>query len=134
MKRLIFSITLLIASASRLVAADAMGVIIYTEPVSKQEDVLKVWMTAASTTQLEYKTTPQSLNRTRIKRSSVNSVYFFEPPIFKEAMDLSGWIDAKELNLHYEKVRLVQVSTHESVAQHLAERKFLFGGRLLYPE
>ena len=56
MKRLIFSITLLIASASRLVAADAMGVIIYTEPVSKQEDVLKVWMTAASTTQLEYKT------------------------------------------------------------------------------
>ncbi len=88
MKRLIFSITLLIASASRLVAADAMGVIIYTEPVSKQEDVLKVWMTAASTTQLEYKTTPQSLNRTRIKRSSVNSVYFFEPPIFKEAMDL----------------------------------------------
>ena len=66
MKRLIFSITLLNASASRLVAADAMGVIIYTEPVSKQEDVLKVWMTAASTTQLEYKTTPQSLNRTRI--------------------------------------------------------------------
>ena len=88
MTKLVLSFILLFASGAKLIAEDAMGVIIYTEPVSKQEDVLKVWMTAASTTQIEYKTTPQSLNRNRIKRSVVKSVYFFEPPVFKEAMDL----------------------------------------------
>ena len=88
MTRLLLSFILLFASVARLVAADAMGVIIYTEPVSKQEDILKVWMTAASTTQIEYKTTPQSLNRNRLRRSAVTSVFFFEPPVFKEAMDL----------------------------------------------
>ena len=88
MNNLVLSFILLFASGAKVVAEDAMGVIIYTEPVSKQEDVLKVWMTAASTTQIEYKTTPQSLNRSRIKRSAVKSVYFFEPPVFKEAMDL----------------------------------------------
>ena len=88
MTKLVLSFILLFASGAKLIAEDAMGVIIYTEPVSKQEDVLKVWMTAASTTQIEYKTTPQSLNRSRIKRSAVKSVYFFEPPVFREAMDL----------------------------------------------
>ena len=88
MNKLVFSLTLLIASAAKVAAADAMAVISYIEPISKQEDVLKVWITAASTTQVEYKTTPQSLNRTRLKRSAIKSIYFFEPPVFKEAMDL----------------------------------------------
>ncbi len=83
MNKLVFSLTLLIASAAKVAAADAMAVISYIEPISKQEDVLKVWITAASTTQVEYKTTPQSLNRTRLKRSAIKSIYFFEPPVFK---------------------------------------------------
>ena len=52
MTKLVLSFILLFASGAKLIAEDAMGVIIYTEPVSKQEDVLKVWMTAASTTQI----------------------------------------------------------------------------------
>ncbi|MCP4731938.1 MAG: hypothetical protein QF405_14445 [Roseibacillus sp.] len=88
MKKLILGTIFLFVCVVRLTAADALSLIGYTEPVSKQDDIMKVWITAASSTQIEYKTTPQSLNRNRIKRSEVKSVYFFEPPIFKEAMEL----------------------------------------------
>ncbi len=89
MQKLIFGSILSFAFLARLTAADALALIVYEEPVNKQKDVMKVWITAASSTQIEYKTTPQSLNRTRIKREGVvESVYFFEPPIFKEAMEL----------------------------------------------
>lgn len=88
MKKLLLSSLFLIASLAKLTAADAQSLLVYTEPVNKQDDVMKVWITAASSTQIEYKTTPQSLNRDRILRSQVKSVYFFEPPIFKEATEL----------------------------------------------
>ncbi len=88
MNKLIFGTIFLFASLSRLTAVDALALLVYTEPVNKQDDVMKVWITAASSTQIEYKTTPQSLNRNRIKRSEVKSVYFFEPVVFKEAMEL----------------------------------------------
>ena len=96
MNKLILGIIFLFVSMIRLPAADALALIGYTEPVSKQDDIMKVWITAASSTQIEYKTTPQSLNRNRIKRSEVKSVYFFEPPIFKEAEELysAGWLES----------------------------------------
>ena len=88
MKKLILGTIFLTASLVRLSAADALALLVYTEPVNGQDDMMKVWITAASSTQIEYKTTPQSLNRNRIKRTTVKSVYFFEPPIFKEAVEL----------------------------------------------
>ena len=88
MKKLILGTIFVIASLARLSAADALALIVYTEPVNGQDDMMKVWITAASSTQIEYKTTPQSLNRNRIKRSTVKSVYFFEPTVFKDAVQL----------------------------------------------
>ena len=67
MNKLILGTLFLFVSMIRLPAADALALIGYTEPVSKQDDIMKVWITAASSTQIEYKTTPQSLNRNRIK-------------------------------------------------------------------
>ena len=94
MKKLILGIFFLILSLVRISAADALALIVYEEPVNGQDDMMKVWITAASGSNIEYKTTPQSLNRNRIRRDKaeglpfVKSVYFFEPPVFKEAVQL----------------------------------------------
>lgn len=88
MKRLLVLPLLFVVSASAATAADAHALMVYTEKVSGQEDIAPIWITAASALNIEYKTTPKSLNRTRKARSEVNSLYFYEPPIFKEAMEL----------------------------------------------
>ena len=62
---------------------DAMARIVITD-----EGGQTVWITAASSTNLEYKIVKDSLNRKRTPLSSIESIYFFEPPEFGEAMDL----------------------------------------------
>lgn len=88
MKKLLASMLLMTLSTAAAVAADAHAVIVYLDKQTKQPDTMVVWITAASTLNLEFKTAPQSLNRTRMPRNEIKSVYFFEPPLFKEAMEL----------------------------------------------
>lgn len=82
MKKILAYSTLLAALAAPAVAADAHAVLVY------EDDAEQVWLTAASTLNIEYKTTPQGLNRTRKPRAEVKTIYFYEPPIFKEAVQL----------------------------------------------
>ena len=88
MKKLFLATLILAVTLTRLTAADAHALLVYTDKVSGQDDIMPVWITAASALNIEYKTTPQGLNRTRMSRASINSIYFFEPPIFKEATEL----------------------------------------------
>ncbi|MEO1835101.1 MAG: hypothetical protein ABGZ49_06360 [Akkermansiaceae bacterium] len=88
MKRLFLTALLLALSLGKLSAADAYAVMVYTEKTSGKDDIMKIWITAASPTAIEFKTVAQGLNRTRMMRSTIKSIYFFEPPIFKEATEL----------------------------------------------
>jgi hypothetical protein len=88
MKRLFLTTLLLALSLGKLSAADAYAVMVYTEKTSGKDDIMKIWITAASPTAIEFKTVAQGLNRTRMMRSTIKSIYFFEPPIFKEATEL----------------------------------------------
>jgi hypothetical protein len=62
---------------------DAMARVVLTD-----EGGQTIWITAASSTNLEYKVVKDSLNRKRVPRSSVEALYFFEPPEFAEALEL----------------------------------------------
>ncbi len=86
MKKLLLLSLFGLASALPSRALDAHSVIVYVDKTSKQEDTMQVWITAASATNIEFKRTEQGLNRTRMSRSSIKSIYFYEPPLFKEAM------------------------------------------------
>lgn len=88
MKNLFACTLLLVASAAAATAADAHSVIVYLIKANNEPDTMPVWITAASSQNIEFKTTPQGLNVTRMPRSEIKSIYFYEPPIFKEAMEL----------------------------------------------
>ncbi len=87
MKKLLVPSLLLLACTGIATAADAHSVIVYTTK-SGVEDVAPIWIIAASPLNIEYKTTEQSLNRVRKPRAEIKSIYFYEPPIFKEATEL----------------------------------------------
>ena len=88
MKKLLACMLLLAAAVPGARAADAHAIIVYIVQANNEPDTMPVWITAASTLNIEFKTTPQGLNRTRMPRSEIKSIYFYEPPIFKEAMEL----------------------------------------------
>lgn len=82
MKKRLLIPSLLLAPAAAVLAEDAHAILVY------EDDAEQAWIIAASTTNIEYKTTPQGLNRIRKPRSEIKSVYFYEPPVFKEAVQL----------------------------------------------
>ncbi len=66
---------------------DAHAEVVYIEKATQKERAVKVWLTAASTTNIEYKIAPKAQNRVRLPRIQIRSIYFFEPLVFKEALE-----------------------------------------------
>ena len=52
------------------------------------DDAMQVWITAASATNVEYKSTERTIDRKRMPRAKLVSIFFYEPPLFKEALSL----------------------------------------------
>lgn len=88
MKKLLATTLLILTLPLSALGADSYAILVFLDAETKEEDLMKVWITAASDMQVEFKTAPQALNRTRFLRSNIKSIYFFEPPVFKEATQL----------------------------------------------
>jgi len=88
MKTLI-SLAILTAFGGSLWAADAKAIIADAKAIIVMEDdAQQVWITAASATNLEYKEREIAIDRLRVARSSLLSILFYEPDLYKEAMVL----------------------------------------------
>lgn len=81
MKPLI-SLVLAGAMSSSLWGADAHAIIVM------EDEAQAVWLTAASGTNIEYKEKIKSIDKKRKARSSLLSIMFYEPDLFKEGMEL----------------------------------------------
>lgn len=73
---------LLLALSGALHAADAYAILV------KEDEAEKVYIDAASATNIQYKTRPESIDFLRVARGALVSVFFYEPPLFKEAIHL----------------------------------------------
>jgi hypothetical protein len=69
------------------------------------DDAKVVWILAASSTNIEYKDTVRSIDRQRMARASIDAIYFFEPPAFKEARRLFKGRDYAGAKEAFTKVR-----------------------------
>jgi hypothetical protein len=67
---------------TNLWAVDAKAVIVL------EDDAQVVWVIAASATNLQYKETEVAIDSQRVARSTLLSVLFYEPDLFKEAQSL----------------------------------------------
>jgi len=83
MKTTLWTCSLLAFGLMPLKAVDAPALLIVPDDPPQ-----RVWVTASSSTNIEYKTTTNSVDRKRVPRSKVDSVYFFEPKPYKAAMKL----------------------------------------------
>ena len=68
-------------------------------------DIKQVWILAASATNIEYKDTINSIDRERMARALIDSIYFYEPKAFKEAMELYKGRDYTGAKEGFAKVR-----------------------------
>jgi len=99
--RSFFSITLLLAVAPMASAADAPARLMLKD--KSHNDVLIIKYGAAS---IIYKMSAQDLNQTKIKISELDSVYFYEPPIYADAQNLykaRKYAEAKKKFIECEK-------------------------------
>lgn len=78
----LLSLVLFAALSSSLWAVSAKAIIVM------EDEPMVVWITGASATQIVYKKPEAAIDRTRVARSTLLSVFFYEPEEFKEAKRL----------------------------------------------
>lgn len=100
MKTITISFFAALSLSSLVSAEDAMARVVFTEQGGQT-----IWITAASAANLEFKIVKDSLNRKREPRSSVESIYFFEPPAFTEALELFKNRDYKAAQAKFTEVK-----------------------------
>jgi len=81
--RSLISLVCLLAVAPMGQAADARARLML-----KDQSQLDVLITAYGKGSVIYKMNPNDLNRTKTSLTKLDSIYFYEPPLFKEAMEL----------------------------------------------
>ena len=100
MKTTLCALTFLLISFLAQAQEDALSVIVLKN--GKEE---RVWITAVSEKNIEYKINEVAVNRKRVAIADTESIYFYEPKSFSDAMDLFQSYDYTGAQTLFKEVR-----------------------------